>query len=284
MEELREAIYDLAADHQPMTLRNLFYVMVSAGFIDKTEADYGNVVIRLAGEMREVGELPWGWIVDNTRMMRKPDTYTGLEQLLDETARFYRRDLWASLEDYVEVWCESDSISGVLYEVTEEYDVPLMPAKGFSSKAFLFESAATIAYHNKPTTIYYVGDYDPSGVVARYDVERRLMRYLERWHHFADGFDFVHLVVTAEQVEHLDLPTKPAKTRGNTHAKSIGWDEAQGTVEAEAIPPETMRSLLRDAIESHIPSGHIERLRQIETEERATLARISLEEIAEPRT
>jgi hypothetical protein len=275
MEVLRAAVYDLCAEHQPLTVRNLYYLMVVASFIAKTERDYKLVAIRLAGEMRESGALPWGWIVDNTRLMRKPDSYAGLRGLLKQSAQLYRRDLWANLDEYVEVWCESDSIGGVLVDVTWEFDVPLMAAHGFSSKEFLYDSAAAIAAHDKPTTIYYVGDYDPSGVVIRDDVQRRLTRYLEKWHEFDGDFQFVPLAVTPEQIEEMDLPTKPPKTKKSTHAKATNWQEDQGTVEAEAIPPETMRSILREAIESHIPAGHLEALERIEEEEKSTLERLA---------
>ena len=275
IEELEDQIYDLCRSHQPLTVRNLFYLMVSAQLIDKSESDYKNVVIRLAGKLREQGALPWEWIVDNTRLVRRPDTHTGLEHLLRETARLYRRDLWHGLDEYVEVWCESDSIGGVLVDVTFEYDVPLYAQRGFGSKTFLFTAAEAISSIAKPTTIYYVGDFDPSGLVIRDSTEKRLRHYLSM---IDDGatceFEFVWLAVTPEQIAELELPTRPAKTKGNTHAKN--WKRGQGTVEAEAIPPETMRFLIRDAIERHIPPGHLNRMRIIEEEERETLARIAM--------
>ena len=59
----------------------------------------------------------------------------------------------------------------------------------------------------------------------------------------------------------------------NTSGRAaVGWGVDQGTVEAEAIPT--------DAIESHIPAGHLDRIREIEQEERATLERMA-DEVAE---
>ena len=55
MDELRRAVYAVAEEHQPLTLRQLFYLLVAAGLIQKTEPDYRNVVIRLASDMREEG-------------------------------------------------------------------------------------------------------------------------------------------------------------------------------------------------------------------------------------
>ncbi|MBV9955446.1 MAG: hypothetical protein JOZ70_09355 [Pseudolabrys sp.] len=53
MLRLRIGLAKLVAEHAPLTIRHLFYLAVAAWLIEKTEAEYNNVVIRLAGEMRE---------------------------------------------------------------------------------------------------------------------------------------------------------------------------------------------------------------------------------------
>jgi hypothetical protein len=35
--------------------------------------------------MRRAGELPYGWLADNTRWQRKPRTFTSVEQALEDT-------------------------------------------------------------------------------------------------------------------------------------------------------------------------------------------------------
>jgi hypothetical protein len=81
-----------------------------------------------------------GHIADLTRWMRKPTTYNGVEDALQDTARFYRKALWAEVDTHVEVWCEKDALAGVIFPVTSEFDVPLMVARGFSSETFCFEA------------------------------------------------------------------------------------------------------------------------------------------------
>jgi len=104
MEALKEAMWTIAADHKPLTIRNLFNLMVSQGLIEKTENEYKNVTMRLAGELRDSGEMPFEWIVDNTRWMRKRDTFDGLDDMLEQSIRLYRRELWTEQPYYVEVW------------------------------------------------------------------------------------------------------------------------------------------------------------------------------------
>jgi len=87
---------------------------------------------------------------------------------LEEMHKFYRRDLWANQDVYVEVWAESDSVAGIIADVTNEFDVPLMVCRGYSSTTFLYSAAQNIEAVGKPAYLYQVGDHDPSGVdIAR---------------------------------------------------------------------------------------------------------------------
>ena len=134
------------------------------GVIDKTERQYKGTVVRLTGEMRLSGEIPFEWIADNTRWMRKPRSDSNLEQMLRRTAESYRRAIWDRQEVYVEIWLEKDALSGVLYPLTAKYDVPLMVTRGFPSLSFVHTAADAIREKGKPTFIYYFGDHDPSGL------------------------------------------------------------------------------------------------------------------------
>jgi hypothetical protein len=120
---------DILAQDHPQTVRQVFYALTVRGLISKVEQEYHRTVIRLLVDMREAGLIPFGWIADNTRWMRKPSTFVGLDSCLKSTAKFYRRDLWEAMPCYVEVWCEKDALAGVLMEETEVYDVPLMVAR-----------------------------------------------------------------------------------------------------------------------------------------------------------
>lgn len=88
---IREAMVALLREDNPMTVRQVFYRLVGLGIIDKSEAEYNSTVCRLLTEMRLAGTIPFGWIADNTRWVRRPTTFDGLEDALYHTARFYRR-------------------------------------------------------------------------------------------------------------------------------------------------------------------------------------------------
>jgi len=45
--------------------------------------------------------------------MRKPRTHDSVEEALRDTARFYRKALWADADSYVEIWVEKAALAGV---------------------------------------------------------------------------------------------------------------------------------------------------------------------------
>jgi hypothetical protein len=259
---IRNAILDILSEDNPQTVRQVFYALTVRGAIAKAEIEYQRTVIRLLVEMREAGEIPFEWIADNTRWMRKPATFTGLESCLQNTSRFYRRDLWAAMPVYVEVWCEKDALAGVLMEETEVYDVPLMVAKGYASLSFLHSAAMAIQDKGRPAYIYHFGDLDPSGVDAARDIEAKLRRYAP-----AAEIHFERPAVTREQVDEWNLPTRPTK-QTDTRAKKFG---SATSVELDAIPARKLRELVRDVIDRHVDQQQLEFLRAAEKSERELL-------------
>ena len=102
--------------------------------------------------------------------------FASLEACIRETAAAYRRDLWARSETAVEIWCEKDALAGLIYAVTEEWDVPLMVTRGYPSLSFLYSAAEAYRAEDRPIFLYYLGDFDPSGVDIPRQVEARLRR------------------------------------------------------------------------------------------------------------
>jgi hypothetical protein len=79
---LRAGLYRIIRADQPMTVRQVFYQAVVAGLIEKTEGEYQNTVARLLLDMRRGGEIPYRWISNNTRWMRRPAMYKGLAEFV----------------------------------------------------------------------------------------------------------------------------------------------------------------------------------------------------------
>jgi hypothetical protein len=177
IDAIRTAIYDIVEADRPMTVRQVFYQCVVRSLIEKTEAEYDGTVGRLLREMRLNGELPYEWIVDESRRRRVTQTYANPAEALDDCARYYRRSALAECDDYVEIWCEKDALAALLYEVTSDYDVPLLVSRGMPSLSILHGTALEIMAADrdgKQTYIYQFGDWDPTGVIIPKAIEKRL--------------------------------------------------------------------------------------------------------------
>jgi hypothetical protein len=260
---IREAIYQAVAADKPMTVRQVFYRLVSQGVIDKNEQEYKGRVCRLLTDMRLSGTIPFGWIADNTRWMRKPITYSSVKQALRRTAEHYRRALWDNQDVYVEAWLEKDALAGVLSPVTFEWDVPLMVVRGFSSLSYLYEAAEAIQAQGKPAHLYYLGDRDPSGVHIDLNIEKRLRQFAPE-----AEIHFKRIAVTEAQIAELSLPTRPTKTT-DSRSKSFKGE----SVELDAIPPVVLRDLVTGCIIQHVDLRRQKRMRQAEEIERSVLAK-----------
>lgn len=260
---LRDTMLDTIANNDEMTVRHLFYLMVSAGVIDKSEVEYNNVVVRLCLQLRRSGEIPFGKIVDGSRLYRFPRSYGSIQEALTETARLYRRSYWRDADQLVEVWCEKDAISGFLYDVTAPLGIPLMVTRGFSSESIVQAIAEETRADARPLTILFVSDLDPSGDLMPADVIRRIM-------HYAPGADvrLRRIAVTRVQADALSLPTRPTKRDKNSHAAKFEGE----SVEIDAMPPAILKEILQSAIEDYMDPGQLRVLREAEASEREQLS------------
>lgn len=218
--------------------------------------------------MRKAGELPYGWIVNATRRGYHVPTYKNQADFIRRMAGLYRADVWLRADVYVEVWCESRSIAGVIENTCEELAVSLYPAGGFSSLTLAYEAAQQIAADvedtDKTIEIIYVGDYDPAGVLIDRDIERKLRGHLDDAG-VTNTLTFHRLAITAAQIIEFDLPTKLRKAK-DTRALYI-----ERTVEAEAMDPNLLRRLLRELVESFMPEGALAVAKVAEESERRGL-------------
>lgn len=262
MDAWRDALMQITDEIKPATVRQVFYQCVVRDLIEKTEQGYKRVAATLA-ELRKSGRMPYKWLADATRWQRRPRSYDSLTDAIESTARFYRRDALTRSERYVEVWLEKEALAGVVVQATEKFDIPLMTARGFASLSFLHSSAETIKHESRPTTIYHLGDYDPSGQQAARSIRDSLFDMSGR-----DDLEFIQLAVLPEQIKEWELPSRPTKREGNTHAKHWRGD----SVELDAIHPKVLIGMVGHALYKHIPEAELKAIRAAEESERSALS------------
>ena len=271
MEARYDAIFEIVSEIEPASVRQTFYqTTVRRGadglpIMEKTEKEYDKVQRALV-KMRRDRRVPYGWIVDGTRWMHKPTSYSSLEQALKRTAESYRRAVWDEQPVRVEVWLEKQGLAGTILPVTGQFDVPLYVSRGFSSLTYLAEAAEEIEACDKPTYIYHLGDHDEWGRDAGAHIERTLRELAP-----SAEIHFERLAVTVEQITDLRLPTRPLKSKGKLRERFEAQHGVTGAVELDAIHPDTLRQMVRNAIEQHIDYRQLNVLRVAEQEERKIL-------------
>lgn len=266
----RQIIEVLTMDH-PQSVRHVFYRMTNPRLPEpvlKTEQGYQQVQRRIT-DLRRKGWIEYGWITDATRRGYFVNTFSDGADFIESMAGMYRSNLWADSSYYVEVWCESRSIAGVIQDDCERLAVSLYPAGGFSSITLAYQAAQFINqktnYGERTAEIIYIGDYDPAGVLIDKSIEAELRQHLD-----SDVvMHFDRIAINEEQVEVYDLPTKPRK---QTDKRSLHIKE---TVEAEAMPASDLRRKLVDNVEMYLPDGALEVAKVAEQSEREGLQHIA---------
>jgi hypothetical protein len=264
--DLKQVIYDIVAADHPMTVRQVFYQLVQRGSIEKTEAQYQQTVVRLLAAMRIAGELPFSWIVDHSRRRQVTRTFSSVTEAVEDTARFYRRSALRDAPAYVEVWVEKDALSGIMWDATCDYDVPLLSSKGMPSLTFLHSTAEQMRFEwevrRRPTYLYQFGDHDPTGALIPRTIEARLREFCPKV-----DFTVERVALTEAQIVEHRLPTRPTKREGNPHAKGFEGE----SVELDALPPRILKAMVSEVIERHITPAALSALRVAEESERDLL-------------
>jgi hypothetical protein len=243
----------------------VFYQLVARGVIEKTEGEYKRTVIRLLSEMRLDDQIPWDWIVDESRRTIQTETFNSVQDALRHTAQYYRRSALRDCDDYIEIWTEKEALSGIIWDVASDYDVPVVVSKGVPSLTQVYTSFTNIRHASaagKVSYLYQFGDHDPTGCLIPRTIEARLEEFCDKY-----GCDFPvveRIALTEEQIQHHRLPTRPTKRDRNTHAHTFAGD----SVELDALPSSELRNLVRECIERHISPHAVATLRATEESER----------------
>lgn len=268
---VRAAIIDILGSDRPQTVRQVFYQLVVRDVIKKTEAEYQQTVIRLLTDMRLAGQVPWDWIVDESRRTRKTRTFDSVTDALYDTALYYRRSALRDCDVYIEIWCEKEALSGIIYDAASDYDVPVIVSKGMPSLTQVYTSFVSIyraAKAGKRSYLFQFGDHDPTGCLIPSVIESRLNEFCEQ--HDCRRPVVERVALTEDQIALYGLPTRPTKRDGNSHAKGFSGD----SVELDALPSGELRSLVRDCIEKHISRTELAVLREAEKSERDIIKKL----------
>ncbi len=259
-ERLIDAAVAILQAHQPMTVRQVFYQLVSAQVVENTFASYKSACRALV-TARQEGRLPWDWIEDRLRRPRHVNMWSGLEDFTETALRSYRRDVWATQLNYFETWLEKDALSGIFEDALEPYGVTLNVGRGYDGWTSIKDAARR--YGERPVTILYFGDFDPSGE----DMVRSLK---ERLTWFGARVDIVKIALTRDDITTYKLPPNFTKASDTRSAKFVA-EHGDISVEIDALPVDVLRERIVTEIEARMDLGALARVRAEENRERDRL-------------
>ena len=149
-----------------LTLRQLYYQLVSMDFISNKASEYRKLGI-LVTKGRMAGLIDWDAIEDRLRRPWRPWWTTSVTSAMDTIIGQYRLDRQDGQPSLIEVWCEKDALSGVLRKIISEFHVHLVINRGYSSTTAMhdaFERVNAALVTGRNAHIFYLGDHDPSGL------------------------------------------------------------------------------------------------------------------------
>ena len=199
-----------------LTLRQLYYQLVSRNIISNVERAYKNLG-RLVSEGRLAGVLNWDGIEDRGRRPGIPAEWPDIRSVVDSAVEGFRLPRWEGQPYYVELWVEKDALAGVLQPLGDEFHVTVMVNRGYSSQSAMFDSATRFRYatsNGLAPVILYLGDFDPSGEDMTRDIRDRLDL-------FGVDIDLRTIAITEDQIAQYDPPPNPAKMSDSRARKFV---------------------------------------------------------------
>jgi hypothetical protein len=109
--QILEAAAAIHEEIAPATVRAVCYRLFVAGLIKNMSKSSTNCVSRMLTRAREDRDIPWEWIVDESRQAEAAPTWSGPNELIQSAVNQYRRDYWRDQEVHVEVWSEKGTRS-----------------------------------------------------------------------------------------------------------------------------------------------------------------------------
>jgi len=238
-----------------LTLRQLFYRLVSKRILDNTLSNY-KLLSKFLVKARETGEVDGAYLEDRTRTTANADWgYDSIEEFIEACERRvqgmasgFSMTFWEGQHYRVEVWVEKDALSKLCSTAAGEYNVTTCPSRGYSSYTYVKDAADRISSYpvDCETVILYFGDYDPSGLDIERDLTARLHRY------GAHNVQVKRVALSLVQIQEYKLPPFPAKTKDPRYARFLADTGGSEAVELDALEPPVLEALIKENIEAFI--------------------------------
>ncbi len=251
-EEIVQASLDVLKQYDTaITLRQLYYRLVSRHLFDNTENSYKRLS-RIMVKARESRDVPQNCLEDRSRRIlgRGDSGYSSAQDFLkqrlaslQDSWRSFTMPKWEDQPNYILVSLEKDALSRLVSDIANQYAVRTFPTRGYPSFTYVQRMASYMRNRlkDKPTIVLYFGDFDPSGV----DIERDLTERLQKYD--SGEFRVRRVALTRDQIVRYSLPPMPVK-RSDVRTPSFVASYGNEAVELDALDPNTLKLLVAQSI------------------------------------
>lgn len=225
-----------------LTLRQLYYQLVSRDLIENTERSYKRIG-DLVNDARLAGLIDWLAIEDRGRSLKGLSHWEDPADIIRSARHGYRLDKWAGQPYRPEVWIEKAALEGVIAGACNQLDVPYFACRGYNSQSEEWEAARRLqCYRDAGQTpiIFYLGDHDPSGIDMTRDHRDRLTMFM-------GGVEVDRIALNMPQIEEYAPPPNPAKEIDSRYA-SYAAEYGTNSWELDALEPSVIGDLIRAAV------------------------------------
>lgn len=255
-----------------LSLRQLYYQLVSRGFIPNTIPSYKRLGALIANA-REAGLVDWDAIEDRTRHAQQVATWGAPGEIVESAASQFKIDLWRGQDVRPEVWVEKDALAGVLGATAAKLRVACLACKGYVSSSAMFDSGyrrfREIIASGQTPVIIHLGDHDPSGLDMTRDIERRMTLFT------GQAIEVRRIALNMDQIKKFTPPPNPAK---ETDARYGQYVEQYGPDcwELDCLEPKYLRDITSEAVLSCMTDPDLFKDRQdLEQKGRDSLGKIA---------
>jgi len=256
-----EASHSILAAHNPMTVRQVYYQLISRQVIENNRSQYQAVSNALVWARQE-GFIPWVWIEDRLRRPRAVSMWDDLGNFGNDVLSAYRRNVWTNQPYYLEVWLEKDALSGIFEGVLDPYGVTLNVGRGYDGWDSIHNASRRFGDGDGKAILYF-GDFDPSGE----DMVRSLK---ERLNFFGCKPEIAKCALTLDDVQRYNLPSDFTKA-SDTRQKAFVAKYGDLAVELDALPVNVLQSRIASEIKTRMNLNALAKLRELEDIEKDKL-------------
>jgi hypothetical protein len=232
------------SDHLPLSNRQCWYRLVGTKAFPKTESAYKRLC-ETVNRARRAGLIPFAHIRDDGTARYEAacwaDPAAFLADVRGDALRF-RLDRQDGQPVRLWLLCEASGMAPMLARVANPYGVPVLTSGGFDSVTAKHDLACELAAHLRAGVsceVLHLGDLDPSGEHLFTSLGEDVGAMCRAM--CGDEPAFTRLAVTREQPDLLNLPTAPPKATDRRRFEGE-------TVQCEAIPPDVLVGIVRDAL------------------------------------